>query len=381
MNRLERWYIGAVAVVGAIALAIDPRGRRHAVRPPHGPAGRADVGERVFPVRIPGLPVTIGVSEAFVFTLILLFGGTPAAVCVAIDGLLISKRRNTRSRTGSCSTWPSRSFRCSPPRRRSTGSRCPPLATKAATGFSAVLLPAGGHDRRVFPVQQRPERVRRGSEMRTSPYRVWRQHFIWLSLTYFAASSVAILLAINWPGISLGALAVALPRLLVFWLTFRLTIDKIEDANKHLAELQRLDMSTVEALAMAIDAKDQVTAGHLRRVKGYALGLANAIGVSDKKEMLAIEAAALLHDVGKVSVPDSILDKPGKLTPYRMSASSCMHPSGRRSCRWFRFPGRSCPSSATTTRTGTAPAIRTGCVAATSRWAPESWLSSIVTTR
>jgi putative nucleotidyltransferase with HDIG domain len=270
-----------------------------------------------FPVRIPGLPVTIGVSEAFVFTLILLFGGTPAAVCVAIDGLLISKRRKHQE--------PYRIlFNLAEPVISVLAASVvfyriyggPPLATQPATGFSAVLLPAAAMTAVYFLFNSGLNALAVASETRTSPYRVWRQHFIWLSLTYFGASSVAILLAINWPSLSFGALAVALPLVVIFWLTFRLTIDKIEDANKHLAELQRLYMSTVEALAMAIDAKDQVTAGHLRRVKGYALGLAKAIGVGDKKEMLALEAAALLHDVGKVSVPDSILDKPGKLTAY-----------------------------------------------------------------
>ncbi|MDE3156057.1 MAG: diguanylate cyclase, partial [Acidobacteriota bacterium] len=77
----------------------------------------------------------------------------------------------------------------------------------------------------------------------------------------------------------------------------------------------RLYLSTVEALAMAIDAKDQITHGHIRRVQICAVGLADALGVKDEQLIKAIEAAALLHDTGKLAVPEYILNKPGKLTP------------------------------------------------------------------
>ena len=66
---------------------------------------------------------------------------------------------------------------------------------------------------------------------------------------------------------------------------------------------------------MAIDAKDQITHGHVRRVQLYAGGLARAIGMKDQGEIRAVEAAALLHDMGKLAVPEYILNKPGRLTP------------------------------------------------------------------
>ncbi len=65
---------------------------------------------------------------------------------------------------------------------------------------------------------------------------------------------------------------------------------------------------------MAIDAKDQVTHGHIRRVQRYAVGLAKALGIQDERQLRAIEAAALLHDMGKLAIPEFILNKPGKLT-------------------------------------------------------------------
>src|SRR5439155_9339379 len=66
--------------------------------------------------------------------------------------------------------------------------------------------------------------------------------------------------------------------------------------------------------AMAIDAKDQVTHGHIRRVQTFATRLAREVGIRDEKLIRAIEAAALLHDMGKLAVPEYILNKPGKLT-------------------------------------------------------------------
>ncbi len=90
---------------------------------------------------------------------------------------------------------------------------------------------------------------------------------------------------------------------------------RVEDANRHLNELNTLYMSTIETLAMAIDAKDQITHGHIRRVQKFAVGLADHLGVVDEKMIKAIEAAALLHDMGKLAVPEYILNKPGPLTP------------------------------------------------------------------
>src|SRR5207302_9419233 len=78
--------------------------------------------------------------------------------------------------------------------------------------------------------------------------------------------------------------------------------------------VNRLYLSTIETLAMAIDAKDQVTHGHIRRVQAHATNLAKAVGVMEDSLLKAIEAAALLHDMGKLAVPEYILNKPGKLT-------------------------------------------------------------------
>ena len=78
-------------------------------------------------------------------------------------------------------------------------------------------------------------------------------------------------------------------------------------------ELSRLHLATAEALATAIDAKDQTTHCHVRRVQIYAAGLGEILGLS-RAEIAALKAGALLHDIGKLAVPAHIINKPGRLT-------------------------------------------------------------------
>jgi len=152
-------------------------------------------------------------------------------------------------------------------------------------------------------------------EKQLSPLGVWRDNFARLSLNYFGGASVAALLVTYTRNIDVAYLAFVLPLLAVLYFTFATSLGRVEDANKHLSELNSLYMSTIETLAMAIDAKDQITHGHIRRVQQYATGLARAIGVSDSAQIKAIEAASLLHDMGKLAVPEYILNKPGSLAP------------------------------------------------------------------
>jgi diguanylate cyclase (GGDEF)-like protein/putative nucleotidyltransferase with HDIG domain len=88
---------------------------------------------------------------------------------------------------------------------------------------------------------------------------------------------------------------------------------RAELSRRHFEELAELHLSTVEALALAIDAKDQTATSHIRRVQRYAAAVAQAIGMSPD-EVQGVRMAALLHDIGKLAVPEHILSKPGPLT-------------------------------------------------------------------
>ena len=111
------------------------------------------------------------------------------------------------------------------------------------------------------------------------------------------------------------ALGIIVPLLVISYLTYKTSLGRIEDAHRHVEEVNQLYLSTIETLATAIDAKDQVTSGHIRRVQRFTLGLAKELGVKEQIQLKALEAAALLHDTGKLVVPEHILNKPGKLSP------------------------------------------------------------------
>ena len=109
---------------------------------------------------------------------------------------------------------------------------------------------------------------------------------------------------------------------------------------------------------MAVDAKDQVTHGHIRRVQRFAVELAKELGVSDDQQLKAIEAAALLHDMGKLAIPEFILNKPGKLTASEFEVMKTTQLSALTSSRRFSSRTLLCLSSGIITRTGMARVIR-----------------------
>ena len=109
-------------------------------------------------------------------------------------------------------------------------------------------------------------------------------------------------------------IGVIVPLLLVIYLTYTWSSRRVEAERQKVADLNRVFLSTIEALALAIGAKDQVTHGHIRRVQRYTMTLADALGIKDEKHLDALKAAALLHDTGKLAVPEYILNKPGPLT-------------------------------------------------------------------
>src|SRR6202451_1198622 len=103
------------------------------------------------------------------------------------------------------------------------------------------------------------------------------------------------------------------PVVYVIYRSYRLYLGKLEDEKVHVEEIANLHLRTIEALAMAIEAKDQTTHEHLQRVRVYAIEVAKEMGVAGA-ELEALHAASLLHDIGKLAVPEHIISKPGRLT-------------------------------------------------------------------
>jgi diguanylate cyclase (GGDEF)-like protein/putative nucleotidyltransferase with HDIG domain len=97
------------------------------------------------------------------------------------------------------------------------------------------------------------------------------------------------------------------------------------DKVRYVEEIASLHMNTIESLAIAIDAKDQTTHGHVRRTQIYATEMGRLLKVTES-ELRALVAGALLHDIGKLAVPEYILNKPGKLTEAEF-AKMKIHPT------------------------------------------------------
>ncbi len=145
---------------------------------------------------------------------------------------------------------------------------------------------------------------------------VWNENFLWSAPSYFvgagAAAGVSAIMSMQQQWITLLPLLAA-PIYLTYH-TYKVYLGRVEDERRHTQEMADLHLATIEALALAIDAKDQTSQLHIRRVQLYAAALARGLGMSEN-EIQGVKTAALLHDIGKLAVPEHILSKPGPLTP------------------------------------------------------------------
>jgi len=142
---------------------------------------------------------------------------------------------------------------------------------------------------------------------------IWNENFLWSAPSYFVGAGAAALAtwALSVSGLWLAPLTAA--PLYLTYRTYKVYLGRIEDERRHVQQVSDLHLATIEALALAIDAKDQTAQNHIRRVQVYAAGLARALGMSDN-DIQGVKTAALLHDIGKLAVPEHILSKPGPLT-------------------------------------------------------------------
>ncbi len=144
--------------------------------------------------------------------------------------------------------------------------------------------------------------------------KIWTDCYFWSLPYYLAGGAVAALF--GWVNQRVGwqPTLLALPTMFIIYRSYRLYLGKLANEKNHVAEMASLHMRTIEALALAIEAKDQTTHDHLERVRVYAVELAKKLSLPPD-EIEALRAAALLHDIGKLAVPEHIISKPGRLTP------------------------------------------------------------------
>src|SRR6266536_883249 len=154
-----------------------------------------------------------------------------------------------------------------------------------------------------------------------SAKKVWSECYFWSFPFYLAGAAIIGLVGFVNRHAGWQTSLMVLP--VIYWVyrSYRMYLGRLEDEKKHVEVEKRhvedvasLHMRTIEALALAIDAKDHTTHKHLHRVRIYASEIAKDLGLQSK-EVDALRAAALLHDIGKLAVPEHIINKPGRLTP------------------------------------------------------------------
>jgi putative nucleotidyltransferase with HDIG domain len=313
-NRLLRIYVGAVVAAGLAVLAMALGSLRGAPHPLEWALfALLALLTGSFSVAFVSVAATITVSDTFVVASALLFGPAPATLALAIDCVIISWRRKLGwTRLAFNAAGPALSLWCSA-KVFFLVAGVPPLALSDAP-VSALILPLLLLILVYFVLNSALTATAVALEAKQSPIELWRRHFLWLGQGYFASGSVALCLILVVRQAGPLAVTVILPVLAIYHRTLGASFGRLADARGHLQKLDRLYQSTIETLAMAIDAKDDVTHSHVRRVQTYALALARELGVGDEQTLKAIEAAALLHDTGKLAVPEHILNKPGGLT-------------------------------------------------------------------
>jgi putative nucleotidyltransferase with HDIG domain len=337
LPRAARLFIAAVCLVGSTAVAYSTVALVRSDTPREWVLfAILTIASGMLTVKVPSIEARVSVSEAFGFAAVMLFGPHVGVVTLALEGVRISFKWKMNA--------------------EQTVFNFANLGLSMGAAACAFFLISGG----VLYHQSQPTLIVLVSlAFMTATYfavnsgltaaivalstrrplrSVWLQHYWPLIPSYIASASVSLLLVLAFREVQLLAIALILPLLLVCYLTVRSSYGRVEDAQLHVAKLNRLLFSTVETLATAIDAKDEVTHDHVRRVQQGALALARELGVTDADALKAIEAGALLHDTGKIAVPEHILNKPGKLTPSEFEKMKRHAPIGAQILSSIEFP-------------------------------------------
>ena len=144
--------------------------------------------------------------------------------------------------------------------------------------------------------------------------KVWSECYFWSFPYYLVGAAIVGVVHFLNQRIGWQSSLLVLPPVYLMYRSYRLYLEKLEDEKRHAEQVSSLHLQTIEALALAIEAKDHTTHEHLQRVRVYAIEVARELGLTEA-EIEALQAASVLHDIGKLAVPEHIISKPGKLTP------------------------------------------------------------------
>jgi putative nucleotidyltransferase with HDIG domain len=317
LGRPAASYVRGIIALGAAVLAysiVD------LVRRPAPPEWLILVGLTVVSgwatLRSPSGKISFSISDTFSIAAALLFGPSAGALTAALDGLVLSYRMASIRRSAvrvlfniaalAIATWIAAQVFFT-----LAGNR-PVLEGPGSAARLVVLLTVFGV--LAFGLNTGIVATAVSFEQRRPLLALWREHFLGLWVSYFGGVFGAMLLMVLARLNTFDVIVLIAPLPVLLYVTFRHALGRAEDQINHLGKVNKVYVAAIEALAHAIDAKDQVTHDHIRRVQDQSVRLARALRVDDEAEIEAIKAASLLHDVGKLAVPEHILNKPGKLT-------------------------------------------------------------------
>ena len=143
---------------------------------------------------------------------------------------------------------------------------------------------------------------------------IWQRNFLWSAPSYLAGAALAAVATTAWVrGWFVWLALLTIPVYLIFR-SYHTVVARLREEQDETLRAMEVQLATIEALALAIEAKAGCTPEHIRSIQQYAVIMAEGIGLGDK-DVQAVRTAALLHDVGNMAVPEHILSKPDALTP------------------------------------------------------------------
>ncbi len=279
----------------------------------------------VFPVRIPSQrgqvqSLTVTISDIFIFTAILLFSPEVAVTIAVIEsgiGATISlSARHIYKILFNLNQISIVTFSVGWFFYHLAGTN-PPL-TAVTVDIPQLFLNLGFCALLYFMLNSSAVATAMALTTGRSVITIWKTDFLWVSLPTFAGASAAAIIFVYFEETPFLAIAVAAPIVLIIHYAYKLNLERIRQSQQHVDQLDVLYHSTISSLAMAIDAKDAKTHGHIERVQGLTLKLAEIAGMTDETELEGLRAAALMHDIGKIAIPEYILNKPSSLNSWEM---------------------------------------------------------------
>lgn len=272
-----------------------------------------------YPIRIPNTTASVTAGDTFTFLSVMMLG-VPAAILLGVVDSFVSSHRTTKRATS----------RIGAPAMMAVSVllsgnsfyltlfaygrvEAEPLGISSGVGMAHLLVALLVMAILQYFLNGLTVATMCALKNRRSIWRFWRDGYLWTSWTFFAAAIAAGVVYASVTKFGFLYVLLSIPVIAVTYATYKIYFERVNEKTLEASEMSRIHLATVEALATAIDAKDQTTHCHVRRVQIYAAGMGKIFNLPDK-EIQALKAGALLHDVGKLAVPDHILNKPGRLT-------------------------------------------------------------------